>query len=57
MSRILVSVMIEMIGIAAIGVGIGVEIAYGADWGYIILTVGSVMVAGGGILYAKLLRK
>ena len=44
---------VELVGIALICTGLGYEMAYHADLGYIIITAGSVITAFGGVLYAK----
>ena len=44
---------VELTGIALMCVGLGYEMAYHADLGYIIMTSGSILIAGGGVLYAK----
>lgn len=56
MRRRIVPAIIELIGIVLISGGIGFEIATGADVGYLIITIGSCFVAGGGLLYAKIIR-
>jgi len=51
---------IELIGIAACGMGVGIELAMQADVGYMLITGGSVLIATGGVLFgkfAKLWRK
>lgn len=54
---LLIATCIELLGITAIGSGIGIEIAMGADVGYLLVTVGSAFVAGGGIIFAKFIRR
>jgi len=49
----LAAMVIELIGIAAAGMGIGIEIVYEADLGFITLTTGSLMLAAGAFIYAK----
>ena len=46
-------VLIELTGIAAIGVGIGIELATHADIGWLVVTVGSCVVAIGGVIWGK----
>ena len=48
---------LELLGIAVIGTGVGIEIGMGADIGYIAITVGSVLVACGGVVYGKFTRQ
>lgn len=43
-------------GIGIIGGGIGIELALGADLGYMLITGGSFFVAVGGILFGKFLK-
>ena len=50
-------VTLEVIGVAAIGVGIGVELATGADTGWVIVTTGSCLVAIGGVIWGKFMRR
>lgn len=55
--RILIAAMaIEVLGIAVVGVGIGYEVEYGAHWGLVAITVGSMLVAAGGIVWGKWAR-
>ncbi len=57
MNRKLVPIALELVGIAAIGVGIGVELATHADIGWAIVTTGSCLVAVGGVIWGKFVRK
>jgi len=57
MRRWIAPAIIEIVGIGIVSAGIGFEIATGADLGYLIICTGSVLVAGGGLLYAKILRR
>jgi len=50
------SALVEIIGISIVSVGIGVEIITHADIGYVIMSVGSVVIAMGGLLYAKIAK-
>ena len=52
----LIPVIIEVIGVAAVGAGIGVEMATCADIGYVIVTTGSCLVAIGGVVWGKFMR-
>ena len=49
----LTTILIELFGIGAIVAGIGIEIAYEADLGFIVLTTGSLIMAAGAFIYAK----
>ncbi|MDP2731475.1 MAG: hypothetical protein Q8O55_13500 [Dehalococcoidales bacterium] len=57
MNRKLLPVALELVGIAAIGVGIGVELATHADIGWALVTTGSCLVAVGGVIWGKFTRK
>ena len=47
------SVVVEVVGISVVSVGIGYELTYSEPVGYILITVGSVVVCIGSLLYAK----
>ncbi len=51
--KMILPVLIELIGIAAIGIGIGIELATHADLGWAIVTTGSCLVAIGGVIWGK----
>jgi hypothetical protein len=53
----LIPITIELVGIAAIGAGIGVELATHADIGWAMVTTGSCLVAIGGVIWGKFTRK
>jgi len=44
---------LEMAGIIIIGIGIGIEIKARAHIGFVLITIGSVIVAAGGIIWGK----
>jgi hypothetical protein len=50
----MVCVMVEITGICGVCVGIGIELAYKADIGYIAITSGSLILAIGGLVFAKI---
>ena len=50
------AMIIEIVGIAVVGAGIGIEIGYGAHVGFMLITGGSLLVALGGVIWAKVLR-
>lgn len=54
--RHLIPIIIEIAGISTIGTGIGLEMAFGGAAYLIVITTGSLLVATGGFLYAKILR-
>ncbi len=52
----LLPIIIEVVGVAAIGIGIGVELATHADIGWAIVTIGSCLVAIGGVIWGKFIQ-
>jgi len=52
----LLAIALELCGIAAIGTGIGVELAAHANIGHLVITTGSLLVASGGIIWGKFLK-
>ncbi len=54
--RKVMPVAIELTGITAIGIGIGVELATHADVGWAMVTIGSCLVAIGGVMWGKFIR-
>jgi hypothetical protein len=53
----LLAITLEIADIAAIGTGIGVELVIGAEIGLVAITVGSLLVATGGIIWGKFIRQ
>ena len=53
----LLPIILELLGIAAIGVGIGVEVATHADIGWTAVTIGSCLLAIGGVIWGKFMRR
>ncbi len=53
----LVPITLELVGVASIGVGIGVELATHADVGWAVVTTGSCLVAIGGVIWGKFARR
>ena len=52
----LVAIIVEVVGIAVVGTGIGLELAYGGDVYLVVVTVGSCLVAIGGVIWGKFLK-
>lgn len=52
----LTAIIIELIGISTIATGIGLEIAKGGAAYLVVITVGSLLVASGGIVWGKFIR-
>ncbi len=55
--KTLLPVTLEIVGVAAIGVGIGVELAAHADIGWAMMSIGSCLVAIGGIIWGKFMHR
>ena len=53
---LIIATAIELVGIITVGSGIGIEITAGAELGYVLITMGSVITAGGGLIFAKVIR-
>ena len=53
---LLIPIIIELVGISTIGTGIGLEIALGGSIYLIMITVGSLFVASGGVIWGKFMR-
>jgi hypothetical protein len=56
MNKKLIPILIELVGIASTGMGIGVEMATHADIGWAAMTIGSCLVAIGGVIWGKFMR-
>ena len=52
----LIPVTIELVGIATIGTGIGLEIALGGSIYLVVITIGSLLVATGGVIWGKFVK-
>jgi hypothetical protein len=52
----LLAIALEIVGIAGIGAGIGIEMITSADIGYLAITLGSCLVASGGVIWGKFIR-
>jgi len=57
MQRYLISLVVEIIGVSVVSAGIGVEIATGAEVGHILITLGSLTIASGALIWAKIIRR
>jgi hypothetical protein len=51
------AIALETVGVCAILLGVGIEVYYEADIGFIAITSGSAVVAVGGMIFAKLVHK
>ncbi|GAI59519.1 unnamed protein product [marine sediment metagenome] len=52
----LIPILIELIGISIISVGIGLEITLGGDVFFVLITLGSLLIATGSIIWGKFMR-
>ena len=57
MKRKLIPIIIELAGIAIVGTGIGLEIALGGSVYLIMITAGSCLIAAGGVIWGKFMRR
>ncbi len=53
----LIPIVLELAGIAIVGLGIGVEVATHASTGDLVITTGSLLVAAGGVIWGKFMRR
>jgi len=53
----LIPVIIELLGIALVGAGIGIELIMHADFGLVIITTGSCFIAIGGVIWGKFVKR
>ena len=53
----LIPIVLELVGIITIGTGIGLELAQGGAIYLVIITTGSLLVASGGIIWGKFIRR
>jgi len=51
------AIALEAVGIAAVSVGLAIEVVLHGDVGFMVVTGGSLVVAAGAMIFAKLLRK
>ena len=53
----LTSALIEILGVAVISAGLTIELIYKADFGFLCITGGSLVVTAGGLLFAKVVMR
>ena len=53
----LTSAILEILGVGVGSAGLTIELIYKADVGFTLITGGSLLVAAGGLLFAKVLRR
>lgn len=54
--RLYIPVIIELVGITTVSVGIGLELAIGGQVYLAVITIGSLLIAAGGLIFAKFMR-
>lgn len=47
---------IELLGIIIVAIGLGVEVYRGADAGFMLISIGSFLIAAGSCMWTKLLK-
>lgn len=52
----LIPIGIELVGISVIGIGIGLELTQGGEIYLVVITLGSCLVAAGGVIWGKFMR-
>ena len=55
-NRKLIPVIIELVGISVVGTGIGLEIGLGGQIYLVVITIGSCLIAVGGVIWGKFMR-
>ena len=53
----LIPIMIELVGISVVGIGIGLEVALGGSIYLVMITAGSCLIAIGGVIWGKFMRR
>jgi hypothetical protein len=53
----LIPIVIELVGISIVGMGIGLEIAFGGEVYLVMITAGSLLIATGGVIWGKFIRQ
>lgn len=48
-----ISAILEVLGITIVAIGVGLELTYKADMYYLVISMGSIMITAGSILFAK----
>lgn len=49
------AIIVEIAGAVMVGIGVGIEVGYEADLGFMLITAGSLMVAVGALFWTKIL--
>ena len=55
--RLYIPIIIELIGISTVGAGIGLELALGGQVYLVVITFGSLLIAVGGVIWGKFMRR
>jgi len=53
----LLAIALEAVGISAVTLGIAIEATMHAQIGFVIITTGSALIASGGLLWAKIIKR
>jgi len=53
----IIPIAIELVGISIVGIGIGLEMALGGEVYLVMITAGSLLIAAGGLIFAKFMRR
>ena len=53
----LIPIIIELVGISAVGTGIGLEISLGGQIYLVVITIGSCLIAVGGVIWGKFMGR
>ena len=56
MKLLMTAVIAEVLGIAVGASGIVIEVTYGANIGFVLITAGGVLIAAGSLVWAKFFR-
>jgi len=51
------AIILELLGIATVFAGISIELVFGADAGFVLISTGSLFIAAGAMLYTKVFRR
>ena len=54
--KLYIPIVIELVGISVVGTGIGLELSQGGDIYLVVITIGSCLVAAGGVIWGKFMR-
>lgn len=55
--KIAIACIIELVGIVLVSFAVAYEIACQADVGYVVISIGSMLIAAGGMIFSKLIPR